>query len=181
MQIEKALLAPVHLRKEEAERIARAATGSKKEFAHLLLLMSAGNLTCSKRAAWCFSLTAALKPGWVDDCQPSLVACLALPDPPDALLRNTLRILRDCIIRPALYDQVAFHCFELVQDPRKAIAIRAFALYILGQIGTAVPEIQSEVKAIMAYYFNEEAVSGQRQHPGLLTAARKVGKAWAKK
>lgn len=173
MTIEKALLTPKHLHKEQVEQIAASAALSEMDFRHLLKLMSSENVTLGKRAAWCFSLAAKLKPDWTDTCQAELVALLDIENPTDALLRNTLRILRDCTLRPDLYDKTAYYCFELVQDPGKAIAIRAFALHILGQIGRAVPEIRPEVRAIIEYHFEDGAA-------GLTAAARNVLTSWAK-
>lgn len=173
MTIENALLAPKHLDKEQVEQIAVSATRSEIDFRHLLKLMSSQNLTLGKRAAWCFSLAAKLKPGWTDSCQAELVALLDMENPQDAVLRNTLRILRDCTLHPDLYDKTAYYCFELVQDPGKAIAIRAFALHILGQIGRAVPEIRPEVRAIIEYHFEDGAA-------GLTSAARNVLTTWEK-
>lgn len=173
MDIEKALAGPAHLLKEDAERIAMAAAGAKKDFLLLRQLISSKNLILSKRAAWCFSLSAKLKPDWTDQCQPALVELLSVKDPHDGLLRNVLRVLRDCRLQAAVYDKLAYSCFEFVQDPGQAIAIRAFALHILGQIGCSVPEIQSEVKAIIAYYFEDGA-------PGLVSAGKTVLRRWEK-
>jgi len=173
MDIEKALLRPKHLLKEDTERIAKAAAGAEKSFQDLLQLLCSENLTLSKRAAWCFSLAAGLRPDWTDQYQPALVELLSVKNPHDALLRNVLRVLRDCRLQEAVLDKLAYYCFEFVQDPKQAIAIRAFALHILGQIGCSVPEIRPEVKAIIAYYFEQGA-------PGLVSAGKAVLKRWEK-
>lgn len=172
MDIEKALLKPKHLQKEVAEQIARSVSGTKKDFTDLLSLIASDNVALCKRAAWCFSLAAKLKPDWTDECQEQLVALLSKNNPQDALLRNTLRILRDCQLHRDLYDQLAYYCFEFVQDPAMPIAIRAFAMHILGQIGQALPEIRPEVKAIIEFHFEQGAA-------GLKSSGKSVLKAWA--
>ncbi|GAB3363769.1 hypothetical protein GCM10027566_32540 [Arachidicoccus ginsenosidivorans] len=174
MDFSKAILGPVHLQKEAAERIATSAAQSQSAFGQLLALMSSQNVLCCKRAAWCFSLAAKLRPGWTINCQKDLVALLDRENPPDGLLRNTLRILRDSRLQPAFYDRLAYHCFNFVEDPKQAIAIRAFAMHILGQIGLALPDIRSEVKAIIDYYF-----TGQT-HAGLVSSAKAVITLWNK-
>lgn len=173
MNIEKELLTTSHLQKEEVGRIAKAAASSKKLFLQLLQLTRSSNVILSKRAAWCLSLAAKLRPDFTDDSQEALVDILYVENPPDGLLRNILRILRDCRIHPDLYDRVAYSCFEIVQNPKAAIAIRAFALYLLGQIGEALPEIRPEVKAIIEYHF-------ENKDPGLSCAATNVLNSWAK-
>lgn len=174
MNFSKAILGPVHLQKEAAEEIATSAAQSRKAFGQLLALMSSENVLCCKRAAWCFSLAAKLRPSWTINCQKELVALLDRENPPDGLLRNTLRILRDSRIQRTFYDRLAFHCFNLVEDPKQAIAIRAFAMHILGQIGLALPDIRSEVKAIIDYYFTDQTPAG------LVSASKAVITLWNK-
>jgi|GEM_PF-2138523 len=170
----KALMAPLHLRKAQAEQIAAVAARSPTFFKQLLGFMFSDNITCSKRAAWCFSLAALLRPEWTLQCQKELVTLLEKENLPDGTLRNTLRILRDGQIQPAFFDRLAYHCFNLVEDPNQAIAIRAFAMRILGDIGTTVPDIRGEVRAIIEYYFTDQAP------PGLVSSAKAVLNLWKK-
>lgn len=171
--IENTLRGPMHLEKSRAAEIALEASRSEKQFRHLLGLIASDDVTLAKRAAWCFSLAAGQRPDWTANCQGELVGLLDSPQ--DGILRNTLRVLRGCGsgLLPELYDKTAYYCFEFVQDPKRAIAIRAFALHILGQISLAVPEIRPEIREIIDYYFMEGAA-------GLTSAGKTVLKALAK-
>lgn len=161
MQLTEALLTGRHLSKNEAECIAAAAGRTYDGFVKLLGWMEAPEPILSKRAAWCFSLAAKLRPDWAQNCQQRLIGLLARDNPSDGLLRNTLRVLRDCSLHPESIDSLAYYCFEFTQDLGCPIAVRAFAMHILGKIGLVVPEIRHEVKSIIDYHF-EEAPAGMR-------------------
>jgi len=173
MQIAKSLITPAHLQKAEVEQIARRAAKSTASFKQLLDLMHSEQVALANRAAWCFSLAAKLRPEWTRACQSAILEILDKPDLSDGLLRNTLRILRDTELAASSFDRLAYHCFNFVEDPKQAIAIRAFSMHILGEIGCHIAEIRPEVKAIIEYHFANGAA-------GLRSSGRAVLRLWEK-
>lgn len=173
MQIAKILLAPVHLQKPEMEQLARQVSAEADAFASLLALMGSEEPELAARAAWCFSHAAKLRPDWTREHQKAVVDILEKPALPKGVLRNTLRILRDTQLHPDSFDKLAYHCFNFVEDPAQPVAIRAFALHILGQIGCHIADIRPEVKAIIEYHFAGGA-------PGLKSSAKAVLRLWRK-
>ena len=173
MQIAETLLKPSHLQKQEMEQIACQAVKAPATFKALLSLMESGQPELAGRAAWCFSQAAKLKPDWAKAQQADIVRVLEKPGLSDGVLRNTLRVLRDMTLDPANFDQLVFHCFNFIEDPDRPVAIRAFAMHILGQIGCHIADIRSEVKAIIEYHFENGA-------PGLRAAGKAVLRVWEK-
>ena len=171
MDIALELTGPSKLDKKTAMNIAKRAAGSKKCFRQLLGIILSENKICAGRAAWCFSLAAELNRDWADTMQAELIALLALNGPEDMVLRNVLRTLRGCKILSEHFDAVAFYCFDYLEDERQSIAIRAFALHILGQICKSVPELKPELKAIINFRFLDEH---KKSSAGLKSAARTV-------
>ena len=166
-----ALYQPKKLEKQLALKIAKKATSSKEAFKNLLRGVGEKDPQMAGRAAWCFSLAAEIKRDWANEYQGEVVAMLTLKSPPDMILRNLLRVLRSCNIDPRHFDCLTFYCFEWLEDLRQSIAIRAFALHILGQICMGMPEIKPELKAIIEFYFMDE---NKKVSAGLSAAAKRV-------
>ena len=171
MNLLEVLLQAKKLDKSLAVDIATKATASKKAFGSLLGAVHSDNQVLASRAAWCFSLAAEIKREWADDSQGELVELLALENPSDMLLRNLLRVLRSCHLNPTYYEPLSFYCFNYLEDLGQSIAIKAFALHILGKICQGAPELKGPLIEIIQFYFMDE---GKKTSAGLRSAALRV-------
>ena len=167
MNLENALLSPEQLYLEEMEKIAYALTKHQRDFDHLLQLIASDNRVLSKRAAWCFSLAADIKPSWIYSRQARLVNILLMPGVPEGAVRNVLRVLRNCSLNKDIWEPLTFYCFKCVEDPDEPIAIRAFCIHILGKLALEIPDLIPEVKAIIGFHFTIAT-------PGLVSAGKSV-------
>ena len=67
----------------------------------------------------------------------------------DAIKRNGLAILQAIAIPKKLYGPVTNICFEFLQNGKEPIAIKAYSMSILDEIGNDIPEIRYELKLII--------------------------------
>lgn len=156
MNIAAYLLEPPYLSKVQALEVARYASGSKARFEKLWQCMIAGGkgYRLCQRAAWCLSISVKQQPDLIYPLLPELVDQLGREDASQALIRNCLRILRDLDIPSALQEKVVYYCFEFAHNPVQPIAIRSFALHILGHIALVLPDIRGEILELIAYHYD---------------------------
>ena len=65
----------------------------------------------------------------------------------DAVVRNILRIYEEVEIPEDVEGPLCDKCFEFIENPKNAVAIRAFALTVLQRIARKFPELQQELVA----------------------------------
>jgi len=78
-----------------------------------------------------------------------LVRNLQKPNIHDSIKRNTLRFLQSVDI-PSKYEGMIMNtCFDYIENPKEAVAIKAFSLTILGRLAKKYPEIIPEIKLLI--------------------------------
>jgi hypothetical protein len=78
-----------------------------------------------------------------------LVRNLQKPNIHDSIKRNTLRFLQSADI-PLKYEGMIMNtCFEYIENPKEAVAIKAFSLTILSRLAKKYPEIIPEIKLLI--------------------------------
>jgi hypothetical protein len=68
---------------------------------------------------------------------------------PDAVTRNTMRLLQYVEIPHRHHGRVMSTCFDFIQSNELAPAIKAFSLTILQNMAKEYPEIKPELKLII--------------------------------
>lgn len=103
----------------------------------------------TQRAAWPMSYCAIAHPSLMKKNMGKLIRNLQKPDIHDSIKRNTLRLLQSADI-PLKYEGIIMNtCFEYIENPKEAVAIKAFSLTILGRLAKKYPEIISEIKLLI--------------------------------
>ena len=74
-----------------------------------------------------------------------LISNLQQPNLHDSIKRNTVRLLQYVDIPKKLQGKVMDICFNYVASPKEAVAIKAFSLSVLGNLGKLNPEILPEI------------------------------------
>jgi hypothetical protein len=78
-----------------------------------------------------------------------LVAQLQRKDVHNAVIRNSVRILKDIEIPETLHGEVMNACFGFADNPTTPVAIKTFSLVTLFNLSQHYPEIQQELKLII--------------------------------
>jgi hypothetical protein len=67
----------------------------------------------------------------------------------DATKRNTVRVLQDVKIPENLHGILANICFQYLQNPSEAIAIKVFSMTIIHNLTKEYPEVKEELRFIL--------------------------------
>jgi hypothetical protein len=109
-----------------------------------------------QRAAWPVSYIAIENPTLIMPYLPEMVKMLDEPHH-DAILRNTIRILQDIDIPEEIEGEVYEKCFNLFNDPKRAIAIRVFAMSVCTNVAIKYPELKEELVSLIQIYNTSDA------------------------
>ena len=85
----------------------------------------------------------------------------------DAVKRNTLRILQDKVIPDNEEGILVNHCFDYLVSNKEPVAIKVFAMTVLGNICHKFPDLKNELKIII-----EELM--ETGTPGIISRGKKV-------
>lgn len=121
---------------------------SKKRMKALMFFFFHENLQYCQRSSWSVGHIGIENHKLV---QPYLQAMVKTLDNPkhDAVVRNVLRIFEDVDIPEELEGYLCDKCFEYVENPKYAVALRAFGLTVLQKIARSYPELQAELVALV--------------------------------
>jgi hypothetical protein len=123
--------------------------GSHENFAELMSIFFEHNSRKNQYAAslmihcvdkWDYLLTPYLE---------KLILNLQNENLKDAIKRNTVRILQDVKIPENLHGILANICFQYLQNPSEAIAIKVFSMTIIHNLTKEYPELKEELKFIL--------------------------------
>lgn len=103
----------------------------------------------TQRAAWPLSYCAIAHPEFMQNNFGKLISNLQKPSLHDSIKRNTLRLLQHIDIPEKYEGEILETCFKYVESPTEAVAIKAFALTVLGKLARKYPEIIPEIKIII--------------------------------
>ena len=101
-----------------------------------------------KERLWCFRLWGDGKPGMIDKHLPRMVKTLAASEH-DAVKRNIVRLLQNIDIPKDLQGEAANACFKFLGSAEEAIAIRAFSMTVLFNIGKEEPDLLPELRMMI--------------------------------
>src|ERR1700722_13202243 len=132
MDLEK-LLRAEHSRKQ-TDRIVAYIGDDKERFGALINLFFEGEYRITQRAAWPLSYCVREHPELINPYFKPMLDNLARKDIHVAVIRNTLRLLQDVSIPKRCHGRVMSICFDFVADPETPIAVKAFALTVLGNL-----------------------------------------------
>lgn len=132
--------------KVQATKIADYIGDHKDRFDTLMDFFLNHGYRLSQRAAWVISFCADQYPGLITPYIEPLLVNLETPDLPDAIKRNTLRVLALQGIPSDLSGMAATICFDVLNDASEAVAIRVHAMQILANICQEEPDLADELR-----------------------------------
>lgn len=122
-----------------------------QRFSVLFDIFMNGEVKIRERAAWVLSYCAGKSPELIDGRLPVLVQYLYKPDTPDAIKRNSLRILQAMAIPKPLEGSLMDICFRLLEDKNQPVAVRVFSMQVLANLAGVYPEIKYELKDLISH------------------------------
>lgn len=114
----------------------------------ILVETMAGNLDqpIRDRAAWALSYIAVDTPSLLKYHWDIFVNLLVNKHTSKPIIRNLVRFMQEVEIPEKYHGKVTDCCFVLVNNPQEDIAIRAFAMTVLGNMVDIYPELANELK-----------------------------------
>ena len=122
---------------------------NQHRFNELLQLVLSDEYRVAQRASWPLSEIARLHPELFHSSLDVLIDNLESRELHNAVKRHTMRILETITIPVQLHGKVMKCCFEFVESPSEAVAVKAYALTILGKLALAYPDIIPEITLVI--------------------------------
>lgn len=143
--------------KQQCAAIVAWVGNSRKRFNELFALFLGDHPRIVQRSAWPVSYCVEAHPFLIHDHFEALVKKLEAPVLHDAVKRNSMRLLQHTDIPEQWQGAIMNICFDYVTRPGEAVAIKAFAITVLGNLAAFYPEIIPEIKLVI-----EDQVENQR-------------------
>jgi len=147
MNLQKSL--PESASQKEFQKIIEWIDGSPEHFAALIEIFFEHDIRKNQYAAsimihcvekWDYLLTPYLE---------KLILNLRNDNLKDATKRNTVRVLQDVKIPENMHGILTDICFQYLQNPAEAIAIKVFSMTIIHNLTKQYPELKEELKFIL--------------------------------
>lgn len=132
---------------------------SQQRFDELFDLFLNDEYRVVQRAGWPLSYSVIAHPKLIKKHFSKLLKNLQKPKIHDAVKRNTVRLLQDIPVPERFQGQVMNICFEYINSPTEAVAVKAFALTVLENLSKQYPEIRQELKTIIEDRWDYESAA----------------------
>ena len=131
--------------KEQCARIVKWVGCSQNKFDQLFYLFLHDQARVVQRAAWPVSYCVEAHPFLIESHYEILVKKLEQPGNHDAVKRNSMRLLQYVDIPEQWQGPLMNVAFDYLARPGEAVAIKAFAITVLGRLAKKYPEIIPEL------------------------------------
>lgn len=131
--------------KQNSMLIVKHINGDQARFDEFMHCFFTDEYRVNQRAAMVLSACFDLHPNLVEKHVDQLVKNLNKTDLHVALKRNTIRILQEIKVPDHLESGLFDNCLKFIQDPKEAIAVKAFSMKVCLNICQNYPELKHEV------------------------------------
>jgi hypothetical protein len=146
--------------KKQSQKIADWVLADKQRFGELLQLFLYDEQSVVRRAAWILSLVNDQEPELVSPHLDKIIDRMTGEGVHVAVKRNVVRILQHTAIPEHLHGVVMTICFELLADPKEAIAVQCCSMSVLDNLSKHYPDIRQELLSIIEDRLQHEASAG---------------------
>lgn len=123
--------------------------GQKKAHFAMVRIFLGGPYRVTQRAAWPLSYCVQEHPELINPHLGKILSAAEHPEAIDAVKRNVVRLLQFIEVPGRYQGRVANLCFKFLQNRKEPIAVRVFAMTVLGNLTTALPELAKEVAILI--------------------------------
>lgn len=156
--------------KTQTSKIVKWVGDSQQRFDELVNLFLNDEYRVVQRAAWPMSYIVIAHPVLIKKHLKRIIDNLSKPSNPDAVKRNTLRLMQHINIPRSLHGRVMELCFGYISSHTEKAAIKAFSLTVLENLSKEYPEIKSEIKVIIEDRWDVETPAFKVRARRFLTA-----------
>jgi hypothetical protein len=135
--------------KENCQSIVTWVGDNQKRFDELFSLFVCDEYRIVQQSAWPLSYCVQVHPKLIEKHYPKLISNISKPNSPNAVKRNTIRLLQFVAIPKKYHGHIMNICFELIQSIEEKPAVKAFALSVLENLAKLYPEIKPELHLII--------------------------------
>jgi hypothetical protein len=132
---------------------------NQNRFDELFFLFINDEYRAVQRSAWPMSYCVETNPTFIKKHFGTLLKNIKKQNIPDAVKRNTVRLLQFVTIPKKYHGEVMNTCFEFVQSMQEKPAVKAFALSILENFSLQYPEIKAELNLIIETQMSYESAA----------------------
>jgi hypothetical protein len=143
----------------QTDKIVKWVGQSQQRFDELFKLFTSSDPLVTQRAGWPLSYAARMHPKLIHNHIGKLLKNLQKKNLHNAVKRNTVRILEDVELPERYHGEIMNTCFNFIQSPTEAVAIKAFSLTILGRLLPLYPEIRNELKLVIEERWEHETAA----------------------
>ncbi len=130
--------------KQNAVRVAAYIGGDREKFDELMQIFFSDEKKMTKSAAWIMSHCADKYPYLIVPYIGKFIPLLK-PEHPVWIRRNIARVLQLVNIPEEYQGEVVNTCFDILLNPKDALAVQAFSMTILYNITCEQPELKDEL------------------------------------
>lgn len=102
-----------------------------------------------QRASWAVMHSVDAQPQLIQPHLKKIIENLYQPDLPDAVKRNTVRLLQNVDLPDSLLGIMAEIGFQFLNNPKEPVAVRVFSMTVLYNICIKEPELAEELKLVI--------------------------------
>lgn len=155
--------------KTNCEYIVNWVGNDQRRFDKLFHLFVNDGYRVVQRAAWPLSYAVQNHPVLIKKHFGNLLKNLQKQGLPNAVKRNTFRLLQSVNIPEKYQGEVMNLCFESILSPTEKIAVKAFSLTLLERLSIIYPEIKQELKTIIEDRLEFESAAFRSRAKKILT------------
>ena len=122
---------------------------SQERFNELFQLFLQDEYRVTQRAAWPVSYCVQANPQFIKTNFSKLLKNLHKQELNDSIKRNSVRLLQYVTIPEKYQGEIMNICFAYLESPTEAVAVKVFALTVLGNLAKKYPEIIPEIKLLI--------------------------------
>ena len=131
-------------------RIAGYIGNDQARFDHLMELVFGSEPSVARRASWVISHCTERYPHLVRPWLEKLVHNLSRPGLDDSIVRSTVKVLAETGALPeVLQGYILEHCFDLLLNPKTAVAIQVHAMQAIFNISKDEPDLLRELREVI--------------------------------
>jgi hypothetical protein len=156
--------------KANCNRVVNWVGDNQQRFDELFHLFLTDEYRVVQRSAWPLSYVVIQHPALILKHFGKLLKNLQKPGLPDAVKRNTVRLLQHVTVPKKYQGMLMQLCFDYISSPAEKPAIKAFSLAILQNLSKDYPEIRSEIKAVIEDRWDYETAAFRSRARKILAA-----------
>jgi hypothetical protein len=135
--------------KSQKDKIVNYVNNDPKRFADLVATFLAGPYRVTQRASWPLSYCVERNPGLIKPHLKKIIDFLEKPNEHDAVKRNILRVFQFILIPKSQQGKAVDLCLSFLTDGKQPVAIKVFAMTVLGNIAKENADLKNEIVLII--------------------------------